>query len=209
MALFGGSKKPVAPAIPPMQPSVKLIKGANVAKQVITYSRGQGGKGDKAQFGLGKACVPSSVITRILQDVEDMPERRKANHFYAKMMLHYNDFLTALDAEDMDYVEALETMRGLKPSKTGGAGLRASRVVITAEALVKGICKRFKGEPKEMVERFAALVATPEFQKEAVDMITAYRKAHGVTAMGHVKTSNRIANPQALAALKAYRKHRK
>jgi hypothetical protein len=82
---------------------------------------------------------------------------------------------------------------------------RATKVEKAAETFAKGICKRFKGSPEEVVAAFLEIVAKPEFKTEALDVISAYQKNFGQTSLGFIKTSNRKGNP---AAQKALAKHR-
>jgi len=111
-----------------------------------------------------------------------------------------------MDKADLDYVAALEQMKALKPVKaTGGTGERAGKVEKTAEALVKGICKRFKGTPAEMIESFLKVVTGEEFKKEAEDIIRSYQKQFGTGNTGFTKTSGRKGNPKAIKALAAAR----
>ena len=81
------------------------------------------------------------------------------------------------------------------------ASQRSSKAARAAEVFSKGMCKRFKGTPEEVVEAFLELVAKPEFRTEAIDCITAFHKNFGESKLGFIKTSNRKGNPAAQEAL--------
>ena len=81
------------------------------------------------------------------------------------------------------------------------ASQRASKVAEAAELFSKGICKRFKGSPEEVVDAFLETVTRPEFKSEAVDCISAFKKNFGESKLGFIKTSNRQGNPAAQKAL--------
>ena len=74
-------------------------------------------------------------------------------------------------------------------------------MVRAAELFSKGICKRFKGTPEEVVAAFLETVAKPEFKTEVVDCISAFKKNFGESKLGYIKTSNRMGNPAAQKAL--------
>jgi hypothetical protein len=116
----------------------------------------------------------------------------------------YPKVLDALDAYGINPTAAVSSFKKLQeenqPVRNVG-GQRASKVVRAAELFSKGICKRFKGTPEEMVESFIELVSNSEFKKEAVDCISAYKKTFGESKLGFTKTSNRQGNPAAQKAL--------
>lgn len=203
------SKFSVVPSIPAtILPSLAVEAATNQEVSnmaTITFHPGSG-KTEKAAYRLGKQFVPAAVITRIIAEAEGKSEQRKAALVYSKLAKNYSSFIEEMDKADLDYVAALEQMKALKPVKaTGGTGERAGKVEKTAEALVKGICKRFKGTPAEMIESFLKVVTGEEFKKEAEDIIRSYQKQFGTGNTGFTKTSGRKGNPKAIKALAAAR----
>jgi hypothetical protein len=220
MSLLGtltGRKKrekfvPPVPLIPdtlPLTQAVETAKPTEVymatpTKNPFIYIKGTG-KEDKAEYRFGAVTVPAAVITRVMKEVQGMPEKKQGYLFYTKLVGKYSAFIEALDAAKIEYTEALSMLEEVKPPKYVGTGARGSSVSITAEMMAKGICRRFKGTPEEMVTQFLKVVTDPEFKKEAVDIIKAYQKNFGISSTGHTKTSNRKGNPAAIKALKLAR----
>jgi len=187
--------------------SANPSKGESMPTMKIQYVKGTG-KENKAEFKLGKASVPASVISRTIKETEGKPENRKAFIIYGKLQKNYGSFLEALDAASLDYVDALNQMKELRPQKAAGTAHGAGKVQRTAVALAKPICKRFKGTPEEMIEAFLEAVNSPEFKKETIDIISANQKNFGKSALGFTKTSNRKGNPNAMKALEKVRKQK-
>ena len=100
-----------------------------------------------------------------------------------------------------DAVAAFAKIRNENEKAQAPKQQRASKVERAAEAFAKGICKRFKGSPEEIVDAFLEIVGKAEFKIEAVDVISAYQKNFGQTSLGYIKTSNRKGNQAAQDAL--------
>ena len=175
----------------------------------IKYIKGSGGKGDKASYLVGKTVVPASVITRIERACEGKPEQRQSFIIYAALEKKYAPVLEALDNLKMNYFQAIKEMSALKPAKPTGTGARVPKLVKTVEAIAKGVTKRFKGTPKEIVDSFVALANETAFQTELVGILEAFQKQNGLSPTGHIKSSTRKANPKAMKALAAARAKKK
>lgn len=167
----------------------------------IKFVKGSGGKGDKASYMVGKTVVPTSVITRIEKACEGKSEQRQGFIIYSALEKKYTPVLEAIDNLKLTYQEALKQMVSLKPVKAKGAGVRVSKLVKTVESIAKGVSKRFKGTPKEIVASFVALAGEAAFQNELEGILEAYQKQNGLSPTGHIKTSSRKANPTAMKAL--------
>ena len=169
---------------------------------LISFRKGTG-KTDRAVYLVGTKTIPAAVITRLLPSLKDLSGAKLDRSFYQGLE-KYPEALDVLDGHQITPAVAVEQLKVLqseaKPIR-GKSGQRVSKAVKTAELFSKGICKRFKGTPEEMVSAFIELVAKPEFKTEAIDCITAYEKNHGKTSLGYVKTSNRKGNPAAQKGL--------
>jgi len=160
-------------------------------------------KTNKAAYLVGTEKVPAAVVTRLLKEVQGLSGSKLDRAFY-QGLVKYPTVLDALDAYGLNAAVASSSFQKLQeenrvvPSPTSQ---RASKVARAAELFSKGICKRFKGTPVEVVEAFLELVGKPEFKTEAVDCITAFKKNFGETKLGFIKTSNRKGNPAAQKAL--------
>lgn len=189
------------PATIPTPQALKPTSKEEPSMASITFHPGSG-KSEKAAYRLGKAFVPAAVVTRILQETEGKSDQRKTAILGSRLEKKYSDFLEALDKADMTFLAALEQFKSLKPVKaSGGTGQRTGKTEKTAEALSKSICKRFKGTPEEMIQKFLEVVNGAEFKKELVDILKAYQKNFGTGPTGFTKTSNRKGNPAAIKAL--------
>lgn len=175
--------------------SIKFVKGT--------------GKGDRASFMVGKSVVPVSVISRVEKACAGKPEQRQGFIIYSALEKKYTPALEAIDKLGISYTEALKQMISLKPAKVAGTGTRVPKLVKTAESIAKGVVKRFKGTPKEIVASFVALAGETTFQDELVGILEAYQKQNGLSPTGHIKTSTRKANPKAMKALAAARAAKK
>jgi len=201
MSLF--KKKLAEPAIIPLafepkgdEPmSIKFVKGT--------------GKGDRASFMVGKTVVPVSVISRIEKACEGKTDQRQNFIIFASLQNKYASAIEAIEKLGLSYSEALKQMVTLKPVKATGKGARVPKLVKTVEAIAKGVTKRFKGTPKEIVASFVALAGEAAFQDELVGILEAYQKQNGLSPTGHIKTSSRKANPKAMKALAAARAAKK
>lgn len=183
------------------------LTGANMA--TITFNPGTGTK-DRAAFNLGRASVPAAVISRIIHEVEGKNDQRKAAVLYGKLEKKYSAFLEAMDNANLDYVTALDQMVAAKPEKvTGGTRTRVGKVDKTAAALAKGICKRFKGTPEEMVAEFLTVVVLPEFQTKTIELVKGFQSDFGMNKFGFTKSSKRKGNAQGPAAMKKGREAKK
>lgn len=176
----------------------------------IIFVKGTG-KTNKAAYLVGTEKVPAAVITRLLTGLSDLSGSKLDRAFY-QGMAKYPKVLDALDTYGIGTAAAVGSFKKLQeenqPVKNVG-GQRASKVVKAAELFSKGICKKFKGTPEEMVGEFLELVASPDFKKEAVDCIASYQKSYGKTALGFIKTSSRKGNPAAQKALAKARASKK
>ncbi len=177
-----------------------VVKNNNL----FSYIKGTG-KSDKAEYRLGRVSIPAAVITRLEAEVAGKPENKQNHIIYAALEKKYSDFLDAVEAQEMEYSEALAAMVSIKPKKSVATGQRASAATKNAEAFVKGIAKRFKGTPEEMVMQFQVAVASEGFKAEAIDILSSYLKQYGKGPTGFIKTSGRKGN---LAAIKALAKAR-
>ncbi len=173
-------------------------------ENLFSYIKGTG-KSDKAEYRFGKISIPAAVITRLESEIAGKPEARQNHIIYAALEKKYSAFLDAVEAAEMEYSEALSAMVAIKPKKSVGTGQRATQVEKNAETFAKGIAKRFKGTPEEMVMQFQVAVATETFKAEAIDILTSYQKQFGTGPTGYIKTSSRKGN---LAAIKALAKAR-
>ena len=173
----------------------------------ITYHKGSG-RNEKAEYHLGEATIPASMVTRMLVNLNGKSGVTLDRLFYQALTKH-EGFLEAMEAQELAPVNVVAEFLALKPVKAAPTGKRVSKVEKTAEAFVKGICKRFKGSPEEMVAAFLAAVQAPEFKAEAVDIISGYAETYGKTPGGFVKASARRANPAAQIALAKWREDKK
>jgi hypothetical protein len=176
----------------------------------IHYVPGKG-KGTKAAYLVGTEKVPAAVITRLLTALHDQTGAKLDRMFYQGLE-KYPAVLDAIDTYGLtptDTVAALAKIRDENEKARAPKQQRASKVEKSAETFAKGICKRFKGSPEEMVDAFLEIVGKPEFRKEAVDVISAYQKSFGTTSLGFIKTSQRKGNPAAQKALVKFRAHGK
>ena len=173
----------------------------------ITYHTGAG-KSARAYYQLGKATVPASMVTRMLANLTGKTGAALDRIFYQSLTKH-ESFLEAMETFELVPDEAVSAFLALKPAKKVSANPRVSKVEKTAVVFAKGICKRFKGTPEEMVTAFLDSVSKPEFKAEAVEIISGYLKDYGKSPTGFVKASDRKANPAALAALAKSRADKK
>jgi len=168
----------------------------------IIYVKGTG-KANKAAYLVGTEKVPAAVVTRLLTALHDLSGSKMDRAFY-QGLAKYPKVLDALDAYGLNPSVAVSSFKKLheenQPIKNP-AIQRASKLVKVAEMFSKAICKRFKGEPLEMVDAFLELVSKPEFKSEAVDCIANFKKNHGESKLGFIKTSDRKGNPAAQKAL--------
>lgn len=168
----------------------------------IIFVKGTG-KTNKAAYLVGVEKVPAAVVTRLMTALSDLSGSKLDRAFYQGLE-KYPKVLDALDAYGLSPAVAVGSFKRLQeenqPVKSV-AGQRPSKVVRAAELFSKGICKRFKGSPIEMVDGFLELVSKPEFKSEAVDCISAFKKNFGESKLGFIKTSNRKGNPAAQKAL--------
>jgi len=168
----------------------------------IIFVRGTS-KANKSAFLVGSEKVPSSVITRLLTSIHDLAGS-KLDRIFFQSLEKYPKVLDALDAYGLTPALAVSSFKKLQEENRptpSPASQRASKVVRAAELFSKGICKRFKGTPEEVVTAFLELVAKPEFKSEAIDCISAFKKNFGESKLGFIKTSNRQGNPAAQKAL--------
>jgi len=168
----------------------------------IHYVPGKG-KANRAAYLVGTEKVPAAVITRLLTALQDQSGAKLDRMFYQGLE-KYPAVLDALDAYKLppsDAVAAFAKIQEENVKARAPKQERTSKVEKAAEIFAKGICKRFKGTPEEMVDAFLEIVAKPEFRKETVDVVSAFLKNHGKSTLGYVKTSNRKGNPKAQEAL--------
>ena len=168
----------------------------------IDFKKGTGKK-DRAVYLVGTKTIPAAVITRLLPSLVGLSGPKLDRSFYQGLE-KYPEALDVLDGLEISPTLAVERFLALqkesRPSKEAPTK-KVSKAAKTAELFSKGICKRFKGTPEEMVSEFLDLVAKPEFKVEAIDCISAYAKNHGKTTTGYIKTSARKGNPAAQTAL--------
>lgn len=160
-------------------------------------------KANKAAYLVGTEKVPAAVITRLLTSLHDLSGSKLDRAFYQGLD-KYPKVLDALDAYGVSPSVAVGSFKKLQEANQtvkNATGQRPSKVVRAAELFSKGICKRFKGTPVEMVDSFIELVSKPEFKSEAVGFISAFKKNFGESKLGFIKTSNRQGNPAAQKAL--------
>jgi len=176
----------------------------------IIFVKGNG-KANRAAYLVGVEKVPAAVITRLLTGLIDLSGSKMDRAFY-QGLAKYPRVLDALDAYGISPAMAVGSFKKLQednqPVRKVGEQ-RASKVVRAAELFSKGICKRFKGTPEQLVDAFLEMVAKPEFKKEAVDCISAFKKSYGESKLGFIKTSNRQGNPAAQKALAEARASKK
>jgi hypothetical protein len=168
----------------------------------IIFVKGTG-KANKAAYLVGAEKVPASVITRLLTALSGLSGAKLDRSFYQGLE-KYPAVLDAIDAYGLSPAFAVSSFLKLQEENRPApnpASQRASKVVRAAELFSKGICKRFKGTPEEVVAAFLETVAKPEFKTEVVDCISAFKKNFGESKLGFIKTSNRQGNPAAQKAL--------
>jgi hypothetical protein len=168
----------------------------------IIFVKGTG-KANKAAYLVGAEKVPASVITRLLTSLQDLAGSKLDRAFYQGLE-KYPKVLDALDAYGLSPSLTVSSFKKLQEENRptpSPASQRASKVAKMAEVISKGICKKFKGTPEEVVTAFLELVAKPEFKSEAIDCISAFKKNFGESKLGFIKTSNRQGNPAAQKAL--------
>lgn len=165
----------------------------------ITYHPGKGVK-DKAEYRLGKAGVPKSVITRLLKAIDGKTGVALDRLFY-QGMARYGSFLEAMEAHNITPELAVKEFIGLLPRKAGK--LRLER---EAEGVAKILAKKYANlSPKEMVEKFVATANRQEFKDEVADILKGFEKTYKRNAFGRIKTSNRMGNSKAIKALAEFR----
>ena len=178
-----------------------ISKGESMAEPII-FVKGTG-KTNKAAYLVGAEKVPAAVVTRLLKDVQGLSGSKLDRSFY-QGLVKYPTVLDALDAYGLSASVAVSSFQKLQEENQpvkNVASQRASKIVRAAELFSKGICKRFKGNPEEVVAAFLELVAKPEFKAEAIDCISTFKKNFGESKLGFIKTSNRKGNPAAQKAL--------
>jgi len=168
----------------------------------IIFVKGTG-KANKAAYLVGVEKVPAAVITRLMTGLSDLSGSKMDRAFYVGLA-KYPKVLDALDNYGISPAVAVSSFKKLQEENQpvkNVASQRATKVARAAEIFSKGICKRFKGTPEEVVDAFLDLVSKPEFKAEAVDCISAFQKNFGESKLGFIKTSNRKGNPAAQKAL--------
>lgn len=166
---------------------------------MITFHPGKGVK-DKAEYRLGKASVPKSVVTRLLRSIDGKSGVGLDRVFY-QGMARYAGFLEAMEANNITPEHAVREFIALKPTKSGK--LRIER---EAEGVAKILAKKYANlTPKEMVEKFVATANKQEFKDEVVNILKSYEKSYKRNAFGRIKTSNRMGNSKAMKALAEFR----
>jgi len=176
----------------------------------IIFVKGTG-KANKAAYLVGSEKVPAAVITRLLTALHDLSGSKLDRAFYQGLE-KYPAALDSLDGYGLSPAVAVGSFRKLQEENQAvrtPAGQKPSKVARAAELFSKGMCKRFKGTPEEVVGAFLELVVKPEFKTEAVDCIAAFQKNFGETKLGFIKTSNRKGNPAAQKALAKARANKK
>jgi len=174
----------------------------------ISFKKGTG-KTDRAVYLVGTKTIPAAVITRLLRNLVGLSGPKLDRSFY-QALEKYPEALDVLDGLAITPAVAVEKFQALqKESKPEVSNKRVSKAVKTAELFSKGICKRFKGTPEEMVTEFLKTVSGDDFKKEAIDCIAAYEKTNGKSKLGFIKTSSRTGNPAAQKALAKARASKK
>ena len=165
----------------------------------ITYHPGTGVK-DKAEFRLGKAKVPASVVTRLINNLNGKAGAGLDRVFY-QGMAKYATFLEAMESGNITPEDAVKQFTSLKPGKPGK--LRIER---EAEGVAKILAKKYANlTPEVMVEKFVATANKPEFMKEVVDILKSYERQFKRNGFGRIKTSGRTGNSVAIKALAEFR----
>ena len=182
------------------QNNIASITQGDHMTESISFKKGTGKK-DRAVYLVGTKTIPAAVITRLLPSLVDLAGPKLDRAFYQGLE-KYPEALDVLDGLDITPSVAVEKFQALqKESKPVASSKRVPKAVKTAELFSKGICKRFKGTPEEMVAAFLEAIAKPEFKTEAIDCIAAYEKTNGKNAQGFIKSSGRTGNPAAQKAL--------
>jgi len=205
-SLTGRKKREKFPFTPSNQldtlPPNTISKGETMDQ--ITYHPGSG-RSKKAEYRIGKLSIPASAITRVINGIGSKTGAALDRAFY-QGLVKYENVLEALEAAKIQPADAVKVFHSLKPVKANETGERSSKAKKTAEIFAKSIVKRFKGEdPSKLVEDFLAMANDDEIKKEMVEIIKEYKANFNVSPTGHIKTSNRKANPNALKALAAAR----
>lgn len=204
-----GSKKVIDPIqVDAQNQPTSLAQGETMANPII-FVKGTG-KANKAAYLVGTEKVPAAVITRLLTAIGDGLGSRLDRAFYQGLE-KYPKVLDAIEAYGLTPAGAVGSFRKLQEENQviRTSTQRPSKVVRAAELFSKGICKRFKGTPEEVVDAFLELVAKPEFKTEAIDCISAFKRSFGETTLGFIKTSDRKGNPAAQKALAKARARKK
>jgi len=166
-------------------------------------------KTNKAAYLVGTEKVPAAVITRLLTATKELSGAKLDRVFYQGLD-KYPAVLDSLDTYNLSPVLAVGSFQKLQEeNQVKPASQKPSKAAKAAELFSKGICKKFKGTPEEIVDAFLELVTKPEFKVEAVDCISAFKKNFGESALGFIKTSNRKGNPAAQKALAKSRAEKK
>jgi len=173
----------------------------------ITYTEGTG-RTDKAKFHIGKAAIPSSMVTKLLKKVEGKTGSTLDRIFWTSIPKHAA-FIEAMDANNITPAEAVQAFKVLKPAKVAKAPGRAAKGSGFASVLAKMICRRLVGDkPEQLYMNFLEQVSKPEFSELVIGMMAKAAEEHGTSPSGHIKVSKRKANPNALNALKEAREAR-
>lgn len=183
-----------------------ISKGETMGQ--ITYHSGSG-RSKKAEYRIGKLSIPASAITRVINGIGSKTGAALDRAFY-QGLVKYESVLETLEAAKIQPAEAVKVFQSLKPVKSAGTEGRVTKVKKTADVFAKAIVKRFRGEdPSKLVEEFLAMANNDEFKKEVAEIINKYKADFNVSPTGHIKTSNRKANPKAMKALAAARAKKK
>lgn len=161
----------------------------------IKYVNGPGGKGNKANFLVGTAAVPASVITRLEKACQDKPEQKQAFIIHTMLEKRYGAALESIEMLKMSYPDALRQMISLRPSKKVTGTHRGSRIEKTATVLAKAICRRFRGSEEEIASTFFETTQKDEFRDELRKVIQGFKREFGQNSQGYTKTSKRAGRP--------------
>ena len=165
----------------------------------ITYHAGSGTK-EKAEYRLGKAKVPTAVVTRLLKAAMGKTGVALDRVFY-QGLVKYPDFLEAMEVANLAPDDVMKLFVALRPVKVGK--LRIER---EAEGVAKILAKKYANlSAEEMVEKFIATVNKSEFKSETVGILRNYEKTFKRNAFGRIKTSGRMGNSRAIKALAEFR----
>lgn len=167
----------------------------------IVFRQGSGKK-DRATFVCGKAAIPAAMVTRLLRELDGLPEAAMHRKFITKLGARHEAFLEALEKAGVSYAQAIQEMRSAAPRRSAGK----PRVSKEAEAVARMLCRKYSEKtPEEMLAAFLETTARPEFRARVVELIQASLAKLGRNAQGKIRVRAARKGPFPAAALEKAR----